>query len=164
MAASSTASLDTLLQFSEDSGNAYPVASVTPTFQPSLSQYTAGTNAGMIDVAYMGRQSVPNGAPVSLDLSGGGLKTPLGNTATFARVAVLAVHNRSTNTVTLTGNFLTTSFGASFSMPLTAGGRFIYDNPSATGLAVTNSTADTITLTSSAGTNDVDVAVAGRSV
>jgi hypothetical protein len=31
-------------------------------------------------------------------------------------------------------------------------------------MAVTNSTADTITLTSAAGSNDVDIAIGGRSV
>lgn len=164
MAASSTASLDTILRMSEDAGTVFPVASLTPTFQPTLGQYTQGTAAGQIDLAYMSRQTISSGTPVSIDLSGGGLKTLLGNTASFARVDTLAFYNRSTNNVTLTGNFLTTSFGASFSMVLTGGGRFIYDNPSTTGLAVTNSTADTITLTSASGTNDVDIAIGGRSV
>jgi hypothetical protein len=164
MAASATASLDTILKMGEDSGNAYPVLAVTPTFQPTLGQYTSGTAAGQIDLAHMSRQTISSGTPISLDISGGGLKTLLGNAANFARVDFLAFSNRSTNVVTLTGNFMTTSFGASFSMALAGGGRFIYDNPSATGLAVTNSTADTITLTSASGTNDVDIAIGGRSV
>jgi hypothetical protein len=164
MAASSTASLDVILKIGEDSGNTYPAASVESDFQPALGQYTSGTAAGQIDLAHMSRQTISSGTPVSLDLSGGGLKTLLGSAANFARVDFLAFSNRSTNAVTLTGNFFTTSFGASFSMVLAGGGRFIYDNPSATGLAVTNSTADTITLTSASGTNSVDIAIGGRSV
>jgi hypothetical protein len=46
MAASATASLDTILKMGEDSGNVYPAVAVTPTFQPTQSQYTSGTAAG----------------------------------------------------------------------------------------------------------------------
>lgn len=164
MAASSTASLDTILKLGEDSGNAAATLAVTPTFQPPTSQYTAGTGAGQVDLNHISRQTIASGSPVSLDLSGGGMVTLMGRAANFARVSTLSIYNRGTNNVTLSGNFMTTTFGASFSYPLKPGGRFTADDPSATGMAVTNSTADTITITSSAGSNDVDIAIAGRSV
>jgi hypothetical protein len=42
----------------------------------------------------MSRQTISSGTPISLDLSGGGLKTLLGNAANFARVDFLAFYNR----------------------------------------------------------------------
>jgi hypothetical protein len=164
MAATVTATLDTNIKFSEDSGNTFPALSVSPAWAPAQQQYSAGLLASNLDLAYMSRQSVASGTPVSLDVSGGGLKDLLGNTFSPAKIACIAIHNRGTaGNITITGNFMTSRFGASFSMVLTPGGRFVFDDPSLAGLAVTNSTADVITLTSSAGTNDVDIAIGGRS-
>lgn len=164
MAATVTATIDTSIKFAEDSGNTFPALSVSPAWAPTTQQYSSGLLASNLDLAYMSRQSVASGTPVSLDVSGGGLKDLLGNTFSPAKVACIAISNRGTaGNITVTGNFMTTNFGASFSMVIPPGGRFLYDNPSLAGLAVTNSTDDVITLTSSAGTNDVDIAIGGRS-
>jgi hypothetical protein len=164
MSVTTTAISKATLQLAQNNGAAFPVLTPSTTFAPPQINYTAGTNAGQVDLAYAKRITVASGSPQSIDLSGGGLTTLLGDAASFARVSSIGFCNSGSNTVTLTGNFLTTRFGASFSMPLPPNARVIYDDPSATGLAVTNSSADTITITSSAGSVPVDIAIGGRSV
>lgn len=164
MSISTNATVNTAITLNQNAGDGFPALSPSAAFRPNNQSYTSGTSGGQIDLPYAKRHTISSGSPLSLDLSGGSLKTLLGDAASFARVNTLAVTNRGSNDVTLTGNFLTTRFGASFSMPIPPNSRFVYDNPSATGLVVTNSTADTITLTSAAGANDVDVAIGGRSV
>lgn len=164
MAITSTSTVSTSVSLNQNSGDGFPALTPSASFKPANQSYASGTSAGRIDLPYAKRITVASGSPISLDLSGGTMKTLLGDAANYARVGTLAFYNNGSNTVTLTGNFLTSSFGASFSMPLAPNSRFVYDNPSSTGLVVTNSTADTITLTASAGSNDVDVVVGGRSV
>lgn len=161
MATSASAVISSKIVLSLDAGTTFPVKSGSASWAPSNLTLANGTANGEINLAYASRLSVPNGAPVSIDLSGS-LANLIGGTGVFVEVAVVGFYNRSTNTVTLSGNFFGAMLGTNgATITLQGGGRFQQDFPVA-GIAVTNATADTITFTSAAGTNDVDVAIGGR--
>jgi hypothetical protein len=140
----------------------FPPLSSPLSWAPADKQYLQGLANGQVDIVYAARLTVAAGTPVSIDLSGA-LKDLLGNAAIFAEIAAIGfLNNDAAIDATVTGNWLTSRFGASSSWPIQAKGRIVMDFPNG-GLVVTNSTADVLTFTAASGTITIDVVVGGRS-
>lgn len=124
---------------------------------------TDGVGLGQANVVYRGVISVPNGAPVSLDLNGGGLTQPNGAAANFVKLAAVIVFNDSTTA----GEVLTVGGGtnavANVSGTVGPGGIFVLYEPSLAALPVTAGTGDILKFTSASGTISVRVLLLGRS-
>lgn len=125
----------------------------------------AGSGVDQATKAYVGELSIAAAGNSSIDLSGS-LEDIFGDAAVFTKVKALLIWNASsdqtssptTAQVTVTGNFLTTVFGASSSWVLEAGDQMT-GSWTRTGKTVTNSTADTITVTNNDGAQAAKVYV-----
>ncbi len=119
---------------------------------------TDGTGIGQVDRIWQDTRTLPASASEDLDLSGA-LTNALGATAIFARIkaVIIKAAAANTNNVNLTRAaagvplFLAVGDG----IPVKPGGAFLWVAPDATGIAVTATTADTLTLTNSAGSTSV---------
>jgi hypothetical protein len=128
--------------------------------------FTDGTGLGQADRIWQDTRTLPASATEDLDLSGA-LTNALGATAIFARIKAILVKAAAgnTNNVNVTRAaagvplFLATGDG----LPVKPGGAFLWVAPDATGIAVTATTADTLTLTNSAGATSVtyDILILG---
>lgn len=109
-------------------------------------------------------------ATLTYDLDGGALTTPLGATqAAFSRIVSVRISCPSTNSapVKLSGDFILTKYlipGADslseVTIPIHPGGQFLFVAPDATGVAVTASTGDGLTVTV-AGSDAYDIIIVG---
>jgi hypothetical protein len=127
-----------------------------------------GTGSGQADKIWSDTRSLGASATEDLDLSG--VLTDLFGTVTFAKMKAFAIRSAAANLNNINVSrpagatgvpwFLAVSDG----FVLTPGGMFLYALPQ-TGITVTNSTADLITITNAAGTNTVsyDVVIVGTS-
>lgn len=147
--------------------------------QDSTSRLRVGRSDGFIntyettdlDTIYRNSYEIAASGNASIDLSGS-LKDLYGDAAVFTKVKSLLIVNHSGDPIngdtatgagiTITGNFITSRFGASssWSLATTAGyvSKILIDTPS--GLTVTNSSADTITITNASGTEVAYVMIA----
>lgn len=120
--------------------------------------YTPGTGDYQCDSFYPDKTTT--GDAISYDLTA--LVDRFGTTLTLSKVKALAIINRSSTAgqnIVVTGNFMTSRFGASFSYPIGPGGIFVVESP-IDGMTVTNTSADVITLTPSA-TFETQIFIAG---
>jgi len=148
-----------------------PLDLETPT---SASTYAAmidlatGTGAGQADMTWSDQRTLAGSATEDLDLAGS-LTGPFGNVLTFARVKGLLVKAASTNTndvvVSRAAAGIPLFSAASDAIPVKPGGLFLWVAPNAAGVVVTPTTAESITVTNSAGGTPVtyDVIVVGAS-
>lgn len=148
---------------------AWHKASTSPNLSDNVS-LAHGTGADKADLIYTTRIALAISAVSNVDLSGA-LKDIFGDTAIFVKVKGVYVHNRSDDTspttaaaITLTGNFITVSYGTAASIPLAAGDSWQH-NSGGVGLAVTAGTGDVITVTNTSGTEsaEVDLIIVGTS-
>ena len=127
-----------------------------------------GTGLGLADMQWSDTRTLAPSATEDLDLAGS-LTGPLGTVLTFARVkAVLvkaALANANNVVVSRAAAGIPLFTAASDSLPVKPGGLFLWVAPDATGVVVTPTTADSITVTNSAGGTSVtyDVIVIGAS-
>lgn len=140
-------------------------APLTYTSQVDLA---TGTGAGLADMQWSDQRTLAASATEDLDLAGT-LTGPLGTTLTFARVKGLLVKAAATNTndvqISRAAAGIPLFAATGDLIPVKPGGLFLWVAPNATGIVVTPTTADTITITNSAGTTSVtyDIIVIGAS-
>ncbi len=131
--------------------------------------YSNGTGSGQCDVVFSTSYTIGTGATQSIDVTGT-LTNALGATVTLAKIKVLAIRSRGTNTTNVTisrpaSNGLVLFGAASGSLSaLEPNGKFLFDSPVA-GVAVTAATGDLLSITNASGASAVvDVYIAGTSV
>lgn len=127
-----------------------------------------GTGLGLADMKWSDTRTLSASGTEDLDLAGS-LTGPLGTTLTFARVKALYVKAAAANTNDVQISRAAAGiplFGATGDLiPVKPGGVFLWVAPNAAGVAVTATTADTITVTNSAGSTPVtyDIVIIGAS-
>lgn len=144
-------------------------ASVPISYSKTIS-FADGTGAGQADLVWHDTRTVSDGGNEDIDVAGT-LTALLGGTLTLARVKGVWVFSHSDNTTNLTITEDATAGISLFSAVsegvavLTPGNGFLYTNNSATGLAVTATTADiAFNIANGAGaTADYDVVIFGAS-
>jgi hypothetical protein len=133
-------------------------------------QLTSGTGNGAIDILYHDRFTIAASGTQNIDLDLTTNDNVFGTIAAMVKVRGLAFANTSDelavatdSNITLTGDWITTTYGASASIPIDAGGMFGHLHKD--GLTVTATSADVITITNADGSNQaqVDVWIAGSS-
>jgi hypothetical protein len=141
----------------------------SPLVYTSQTDLISGTGAGAADMQWSDTRTLAASGTEDLDLSGS-LTGPFGTTLAFARIKGLLIKAAAANTNNVqlirpssTGVPLFLAAGDGISIK--PGGLFLWVAPDATGIAVTNSTGDSITLTNSGGTTGVtyDIVVIGAS-
>lgn len=146
---------------------AYPFAVVSNAWQPASVVYGAGTGAGLIDQIYQAQVTATVGG-ASIQLNAGSLLDTVGDTLSFARADSINFYNAGTQSVTVTGAFITANYGTAGVKLDAGGGQFSHTlgTNSTSGLATGTGTNSTLTFTASgtAGTSPVQILVAGRSV
>jgi len=136
--------------------------------KPVNNTYSLGTAAGQVDLIYSAELTLAPSATTSLDLDGGTLADVFGNLLTFVNVKSIRVHHAidsAASSINLQGDFMTTNFGASFSIAYVPNGYF--DTSEATaGYAVVATTGDAIDIVNNDGSNSamVSVEIMGTSV
>lgn len=136
------------------------------TFPISASQVvslTSGTGAGQADLVFTDTRTLSASGTENLDLAGS-LTDAYGATMTFARIKGLIIFAASgnTNDVQVTrpaSNGVPVFMAAGDGIAVRPGGLFAWACSDATGVAVTASTGDLITVTNSAGTTGVTYTV-----
>lgn len=130
--------------------------------------WATGTGANQADMLFHDQRTLASTIAEDIDLAGA-LTGPLGNTLTFARVKAIVIFAATANTTSLTVSRNATT-GAPFlsadgdAFVLTPGGLFVLTNPSATAIAVTATTDDTINIANGSGANATyDIIVIGAS-
>lgn len=130
--------------------------------------FTDGTAAGQADRRFSDTRTLAASATEDLDLSGA--LTNIYGTVTFARikailVTALAANTNNVNVIRPASNGVPLFLAAGDGIPVKPGGAFLWVAPDATGIAVTASTGDLITLTNSGGTTGVtyNITVIGAS-
>jgi hypothetical protein len=119
---------------------------------------TSGTGLAAADMLWSDTRTLAASATEDLDLAGS-LTGPLGTTLTFARikfvyVTALAANTNNVNVTRPASNGAPIFLAAGDGLPVKPGGAFLWMAPDATGVAVTASTGDLLTLTnSSSGTS-----------
>lgn len=144
------------------------LASLAAHIEAILSQtFTDGAGAAAVNVVFADRRTLSASASEDLDLSGA-LTQPNGSAAVFARVKAIIVKASSGNTNNVNWSRHASTgvpifLAASDGIPVRPGGVALWMAPDATGIAVTATTADTLTFTNSAGGTDVtyDIIVLG---
>jgi hypothetical protein len=137
----------------------------TATFPLSVIQslaLTDGTGADQADRIFSDTRTLSASATEDLDLSGS--LTNAYGTVTFARIKAILViaDSANTNNVNVTrpaSNGVPLFLAAGDGLPVRPGGIFMWACSDATGVAVTASTGDLITLTNSAGSTSVTYTV-----
>ena len=128
----------------------------------------AGSGAEQVQKCYHLRLVLAASAVSSIDLSGS-LEDVFGDADVMTKVKGFIIHNRSdeaspvsTAQIAVTGNFLTSRYGASSSWTLDAGD-FEAGSYTAVGKTVTNTSADTLTFTNNSGSEiaTVDIIILG---
>lgn len=165
--AATTLALTTRLQLTGSFDNALDLTNVqAPISYAQSTAFTNGTGATQADVFFSDTRSVA--AAEDLDVSGGALTTAFGTTFTIAELKLLVVCADSANTgnVIVGGDAASVLFlsVATTTVSVKPGGCFMFLDPSATGTAVTNATADIIQVAPSAGTQAYTIVIAGSSV
>jgi len=128
---------------------------------PVNQSYSLGTGAGQVDLAYSAELTIAPSATTTLDLDAGTLEDLFGNALTFANVKSIRIQHVSdsaASSINLQGDFMTTNFGASFSIVYPPGGYFDISEASA-GYAVVATTGDAIDLVNNDGSNSATVSV-----
>lgn len=121
--------------------------------------YANGTADGQIDRCAAPEDTLAPATPVSFNLEDGSMTGPLGDAQDFDKLDVLHIENKvDTNPLEVSGNLL--GLGTD-SLVLPPGG-VLHIEYGGEGLAVVGTSADTITLESTLGT-DYKLVVAGRS-
>lgn len=130
---------------------------------------SSGTGVGAADMVWHDQRTIAASGTDDLDLAGA-LTGPLGTTLTFARIKGLLVRAAAgnTNNVNVTRpatNGVPLFLAASDGLSLKPGGLFLWVAPDATGIAVTASTGDLITMGNSGSGTPVtyDVVIIGAS-
>jgi hypothetical protein len=127
-----------------------------------------GTGTGQVDAVYAKRITIADsGTPTDLDLAGS-LTDPFGDVVTFAEILLLFVRfNGSTGVLSVGGDaaaIATLTGNVNDVIGVTAGGHICLYSPTATGYAVTATTADVLQFAISTGTSvTADVIILGRS-
>lgn len=125
----------------------------------------SGTGTNQCNKAYILKISglAPAGAQ-SIDMSGS-LEDVFGDPVVLTKLRAILIHNTSdaesvvsAANVTVTGNFITSRLGASTSIPLEAGDAFAM-HAGKSGLTVTNTSADVITITNAHGSENAAVEI-----
>jgi hypothetical protein len=134
----------------------------------SLIDLATGTGLGQADMKWSDQRTLVASGTEDLDLAGS-LTGPLGTTLTFARVKALLVKAASANTndvqISRAAAGIPLFAATGDLIPVKPGGLFLWVAPNAAGVVVTPATADTITITNSAGTTGVtyDIVIIGAS-
>lgn len=129
--------------------------------QPVNQSYSFGTGAGQVDLAFSVELTIAPSATTSLDLDAGTLEDLFGNALTFVNVKAIRIQHVSdsaASSINLQGDYMTTNFGASFSIVYPPGGYFDISEASA-GYAVVATTGDAIDLVNNDGSNSATVSV-----
>lgn len=159
--------LDVIAKFDKTDGYA---SGILPVQFKKLMTFTAGTGVGQIDIAHHVRMTLAASGTQNITLDSGTLTNILGAHAAIVKVKYIGVINSSDEATAATdadililGNFMTTNFGASFSMGLNAPGVFEWID--GTGKTVVASTGNVFTITNNDASDaaQVDVLIAGTS-
>ena len=125
-------------------------------------QLASGTGAGAADMLWSDTRTLAASATEDLDLAAS-LTGPLGGTLTFAKVKLLYVTAAAGNTndvvVSRAAAGIPLFAATGDSLPVKPGGCLLWCAPNATGVAVTATTADTVTVTNSAGGTGVTYSI-----
>jgi hypothetical protein len=158
---SSTAALT--YSTAQDAGTATWDYGVAGTFSVALTDGSTVNKANKIHVDHIATNT-------SYDMDAGTLVNPLGVAqAAFSRIVSIRVCAPAANVsnVAVKGNFILTKYLtpggdtlANMSIPVHPGGCFLFVAPSATGVAITATTGDTLTVTPS-GVEQADVMIVG---
>ena len=120
----------------------------------------SGSGANQADDIFSDTRTLSASGTEDHDLAGG-LTNAFGETLTFSTIKAMIFKAASGNTndvqvsVKATNGFSTWALAASDGITLRPGGMFCIVNPDATGMAVTASTGDLLTVTNSAGSTSV---------
>ena len=168
MATVSTLRFELLVKAVLDKTDGYVSALVAAQFKQFLT-LAAGTGGGQVDIIYHDRFALAASGVKNIDLDGS-LDNVLGTIEDFAKIKFIGIANTSSELATvtdadiiITGDFMTTNFGASFAMGLNTPGVFAWFD--GTGKAVVADTGDVITITNNDASDaaQVDVLIAGTS-
>lgn len=115
-----------------------------------------GTGAGQANEMYDFIRTLASGATETLDLSGTSLQNAFGENIVFTGVKIVYVENLSTTETLTIGNATSNQWlawlgGATNTETIPPGGILLRTNLSATGWAVTNSSADQLKIANSGG-------------
>lgn len=137
--------------------------------------FTSGTGVNQVNKIYQNSDTLAGSGATTYDLDAGTMLDPQNGTLTFSRIAVIAMRRTDTpaastqdENLTIGGDFILTKLLAGWTddaltIPVRPGGIFLYIAPDATGVAVTASTGDAITITnaSSADSCTYQIIIAG---
>lgn len=128
--------------------------------KPGIS-YSVGTGDGQAAQAYSAKFTMTPSQVINLNLEDGSLLDIFTDAFALSEVKAIRISHafltNGSSGITVSGNWATTNFGASFSYPLKQKGVWLdIDN---VGRAVTSSTGDILTLTNGDGSNSATVFV-----
>lgn len=142
-----------------------------------VSRYLTGTVASQMDTCHVGEYTIASGATLSLDLAGTTLRSPAGDLAVFAELALIYVKNspmdgnETANTTNIQiggGTNCIPLFADATDKTVALGPNsvFFMEDPDAGGIcAVTAGTGDILTIVNSAGASaKIHLFLGGRSV
>lgn len=165
-------SLTSSIKLIVDALQSSPIDLGARTARPGISAslpYSDGSGAAQANLVFSDTRTLAASGTESLDLSGS-LTDAFGVTLTFARIKVIIIKAAAgnTNDVQLTrpaSNGAPLFMAAGDGIAIKPGGLFVWADPGATGVPITNSTADLITLTNGAGITGVtyDIIIIGAS-
>jgi hypothetical protein len=140
-----------------------------------LKTYTDGTGINQVNKVYIDSASLAGSGAVSYDLDSGTLADPSavgsGVVAAFSRVVAVMVRRTDApaastqdENITIGGDFVLTKYllgwtDDALTIPIHPGGVFTFQAPNATGVAVTASTGDVITITNASSADTVNIQV-----
>lgn len=128
----------------------------------AITQLAAGSGAGKYNVAFSVATTTSGTTPIAYDLIGA-LVGPDGAAAVFADIVLFCISAPSTNTDTLlVGAGTAPVVYFTNALTLYPGGSIIIAVPTATGIPLTATTADKITITSSSGSQSFSLLIAGH--
>lgn len=134
-----------------------------PATLSSILSLATGTGAGQADLLFSDTRTLAASGTESLDLAGS-LTSAFGATLTFARIkaVIITAASGNTNDVQLTrpaSNGVPLFLAAGDGLSIRPGGMFVWACTDATGVVVTASTGDLLTLTNSAGSTSVTYSI-----
>jgi len=144
------------IKVSDDNYNT-PTANVQ---QPANQPYGFGTTTGNADLAFSSEFIIAPSTTQTLTLDDGSL-TLMGNSNVFVNVKAIRVHHAidsASTDIDLAGDYMTTNFGASFSINLPPNGIFIIGD-NTVGYAVVATTGDVIELINNDAVNSAVVSI-----
>lgn len=111
--------------------------------------YTFGTGASQANKVYSMQLTITSGSTTTLDLDAGTMLDPYGDANVFGTIKAIRIYHKSVTSgssgISIAGDWMTTHFGASTSVPLKDGE--IWHMQYVEGLAVTATSADQIAIT-----------------